>query len=120
MSVTRGQIVGGIGGLLLALAAVSWIVSARGRSGFRNACLAIPPGTRIADAAARLQALGAVYVGKVAAEHQWYRAPRWSFKGATCHVVDDAPPNLVAPDPRTPLPDSRVVTVRHSEGIPIL
>jgi hypothetical protein len=106
--------------LALGCIVVVWIVGARGRARFRDGCLAIPPGTRLGDVPARLEALGGVYVGKVAAAHQWYRAPRWSFKGATCHVTDDAPPNPFKPDPTEPLPDGKVVAVRFTEGIPIL
>lgn len=110
----------GAGLFLLGCVTAVWIAGVRGRARFRDACLAIPRGTRLGDVPARLEPLGGVYVGKVNAEHQWFRASRWSFKSATCHVTDDTPPNPIRPDPTEPLPDGKVVSVRYTEAFPLL
>jgi hypothetical protein len=69
----------------------------------------------------QLESLGARYLGKVGDGHQWLRPKSFSFRTATCRIVDDTPPNPVAPDPRVPPPpDARVVAVEYLEGWDLL
>ena len=86
----------------------------------RDACEAIAPGELMVDVAARLEAAGGRYVGKLGREYHWTRSKGF-FKTANCLVEDDKPPATGAPDPsKRPPPDARVISARYIEGDDLL